>query len=359
MNKFGKRFCFSTFGESHGRAIGCLIDGMPAGIKLDMDFIQSELDRRKPGVNKFATARKELDRVEILSGIFEGYSTGTPIELIIFNIDQKSRDYDNVKEIFRPGHADFTYYKKYGIRDYRGGGRSSARETAARVAAGAMAKLILKELDIEVRSGVCEVGGVQSRELDFSYPPKSPIYALDEKRDTLWQDKILEAKNSHNSIGGVVHVRVTNPPVGLGEPIYYKLDATLADAMMGINGVKAVEIGEGIEAAKTLGSQNNDQISKKGFLSNNSGGILGGISNGEDIDIRVHFKPTPSIFMEQKTIDKDGVERDFSLKGRHDPCIAVRGSIVAEAMTAFVIVDMLLLNMSSKIDNIKRVYSFI
>ena len=357
MNIFGQRFRFSTFGESHGRAIGCLIDGMPAGVKLDMDFIQSELDRRKPGLNKFATARKEGDRVEILSGVFEGYSTGTPIELIIFNEDQKSRDYDNIKEIFRPGHADFTYYKKYGIRDYRGGGRSSARETAARVAAGAVAKLILKELDIEVRSGVCEVGGIESEELNFSYPPKSPIYALDESKDTVWQDKILEAKNSHNSIGGVVHVKVTNPPIGLGEPIYYKLDAVLADAMMGINGAKAVEIGEGIHAAKTFGSQNNDQISKKGFLSNNSGGILGGISNGEDIDIKVHFKPTPSIFMEQKTVDKDGKERDFSLKGRHDPCIAVRGSIVAEAMTAFVIVDMLLLNMSSKIESIKKVYS--
>ncbi|MFK5882386.1 MAG: chorismate synthase [Sulfurospirillum sp.] len=356
MNKFGKRFSFSTFGESHGKAIGCLIDGVPAGVKLDMEFIQGELDRRKPGQNRFATARKEGDRVEILSGIFEGFSTGTPIELVIFNEDQKSRDYDNIKEIFRPGHADFTYYKKYGIRDYRGGGRSSARETAARVAAGAVAKLILKELNIEVRSGVCEVGGVEADSLDFSYPPSSPVYALDREKDLVWQDKILEAKNTHDSIGGVVYVRVSNPPTGLGEPIYYKLDAVLADAMMGINGAKAVEIGEGIKAAKIFGSQNNDQISKKGFLSNNSGGILGGISNGEDIDIKVHFKPTPSIFMEQKTIDKEGQERDFSLKGRHDPCIAVRGSVVAEAMAAVVITDMLFLNMSSKMENIKKVY---
>ena len=356
MNKFGKRFSFSTFGESHGKAIGCLIDGVPAGIKLDMEFIQGELDRRKPGQNRFATARKEGDRVEILSGIFEGFSTGTPIELIIYNEDQKSRDYDNVKEIFRPGHADFTYYKKYGIRDYRGGGRSSARETAARVAAGAVAKLILNELDIDVKSGVCEVGGLEGDELDFSYPPKSPIYALDKSKDKLWQDKILEAKNSHNSIGGVVHVKVSNPPIGLGEPIYYKLDAVLADAMMSINGAKAVEIGEGVKAAKTLGSQNNDQIAKEGFLSNNSGGILGGISNGEDIDVKVYFKPTPSIFMEQKTVDKNGIERDFSLKGRHDPCIAVRGSVVAEAMAAIVTVDMLLLNMTSKMQNIKKVY---
>ncbi len=356
MNKFGRRFSFSTFGESHGKAIGCLIDGVPAGVKLDMDFIQSELDRRRPGQNSFATARKEGDKVEILSGIFEGFSTGTPIELVIFNEDQKSRDYENIKEIFRPGHADFTYYKKYGVRDYRGGGRSSARETAARVAAGAVAKLILSELDIKVSSGVCEIGGVRADDLNFSYPAQSPIYALDPDKDKVWQEMILKAKNSHNSIGGVAQVRVQNAPVGLGEPIYYKLDALLADAMMGINGVKAVEIGDGIEAAKTLGSQNNDQISKDGFLSNKSGGILGGISNGEDINVRVYFKPTPSIFMEQKTIDKDGNEMDFSLKGRHDPCIAVRGSVVAEAMAALVIADMLLLNMSSKIENLRKVY---
>ncbi len=357
MNKFGRRFCFSTFGESHGKAIGCLIDGVPAGIKLDMDFIQGELDRRKPGLNKFATARKEGDKVEILSGIFEGYSTGTPIELIIFNKDQKSKDYNNIKEIFRPGHADFTYYEKYGIRDYRGGGRSSARETASRVAAGAVAKLILNELNIEVKSGVCEVGGVTGKDTDFLYAPQSPIFALDKNKDKLWQEMILKAKNSHDSIGGAVHVRVKNPPIGLGEPIYYKLDAILASAMMGINAAKAVEIGDGINAAKTLGSQNNDQISTKGFLSNNSGGILGGISNGENIDIKVYFKPTPSIFMEQKTVDKDGNELSFSLKGRHDPCVAVRGSVVAEAMAALVIVDMLLLNMSSKIENIKKVYA--
>ena len=356
MNKFGKRFCFSTFGESHGAAIGCLIDGVPAGIKLDMDFIQSELDRRRPGQNRFATSRNEGDRVEILSGIFEGYSTGTPIELIIFNKDQKSRDYNNIKEIFRPGHADFTYYKKYGIRDYRGGGRSSARETASRVAAGAVAKLILKELNIEVKSGVCEIGGVRGEDIDFLYALNSPIFALDKDKDKLWQEMILKAKNSHDSIGGVAQVRVKNPPIGLGEPIYYKLDALLAEAMMGINAVKAVEIGDGINAAKSLGSQNNDQISKEGFLSNNSGGILGGISNGEDIDIKVYFKPTPSIFMEQKTVDKNGNDLNFSLKGRHDPCVAIRGSVVAEAMAALVIVDMLFLNMSSKIQNIKKVY---
>jgi len=357
MNKFGRRFSFSTFGESHGKAIGCLIDGMPSGVKIDMDFIQSELDKRKPGQNKFATARKEADKVQILSGVFEGYSTGTPIELIIYNEDQKSKDYNNIKDIFRPGHADFTYYKKYDIRDYRGGGRSSARETASRVAAGAVAKLILKELDIEVFSGVCEVGGIKCDKYDFSYAPNSEIYALDKSCEQRWKDKILEAKNSHDSIGGVVGVKAINIPIGLGEPIYYKLDAVLADALMSINGSKAVEIGIGFKSSSLNGSQNNDQISKNGFLSNNSGGILGGISNGDDIDLKVYFKPTPSIFQEQLTMDKNGNEQKFSLKGRHDPCIAVRGSVVAEAMTAIVLVDMLFLNMSSNIKNIKKVYA--
>jgi len=357
MNKFGKRFSFSTFGESHGKAIGCLIDGMPSGVKIDIDFIQSELDRRRPGLNKFATARKEGDKAQILSGVFEGYSTGTPIELIIYNEDQKSKDYNNIKDIFRPGHADFTYYKKYGIRDYRGGGRSSARETASRVAAGAIAKLILKELDIEVFSGVCEVGGIKCDKYDFSYAPNSEIYALDKNCEQKWKDKILEAKNSHDSIGGVVGVKAINVPIGLGEPIYYKLDAVLGDALMSINGSKAVEIGVGFESSSLNGSQNNDQISKDGFLSNNSGGILGGISNGDDIDLRVYFKPTPSIFKEQLTMDIYGNEQIFSLKGRHDPCIAIRGSVVAEAMTAIVLADMLFLNMSSNIKNLKKVYA--
>ncbi len=357
MNKFGVRFSFSTFGESHGKAIGCLIDGVPAGVAIDVDFIQSELDRRKPGTNKFATQRKEGDKVEILSGVFEGMSTGTPIELIIFNEDQKSKDYTNVKDLFRPGHADFTYFHKYGIRDYRGGGRSSARETASRVAAGAVAKLILKELDIQVYSGVCSIGGIDGNAFDYKAARDSEIFALDSRKEALWKEKILEAKNKHNSVGGVACVMIKNAPTGLGEPIYYKLDAILANAMMSINGVKAVEIGDGIEASTTLGSDNNDEISSQGFLSNKSGGILGGISNGDDINIKVYFKPTPSIFIAQKTVDTKGEEQVCTLKGRHDPCIAIRGSIVAEAMGALVIVDMLFLNMSSNIQNIKKVYN--
>jgi len=355
-NSFGKKFSFSTFGESHGKAIGCLVDGVPAGLKIDENFIQSELDRRKPGLNKFTTARQEGDKVEILSGVFEGVSTGTPIAMIIFNENQKSKDYTNIKDVFRPGHADFTYFHKYGIRDYRGGGRSSARETASRVAAGAIAKIMLKELGINVKSGICSIAGISSKNYDFSYVKDSAIYALDPKLEDTWKEEILKAKNSHDSIGGVSHVRVENAPIGLGEPLYYKLDAILAEAMMGINGVKAIEIGDGCLSSSLHGSQNNDQIRKDGFTSNHSGGILGGISNGDDIDMKVYFKPTPSIFQEQHTIDIYDIEHKFSLKGRHDPCIAIRGSVVAESMTALVIVDMLLLNMSSNMSNIKKVY---
>ena len=356
-NIFGKKFTFTTFGESHGKAIGCLIDGVPAGLKIDEAFIQSELDRRKPGQNKFATARKEGDKVEILSGIFEGQSTGTPIALIIFNENQKSRDYDNVKDIFRPGHADFTYFHKYGLRDYRGGGRSSARETAARVAAGAVAKLMLSEIGLDVKSGVCEIAGIRSENSDFDYVKNSDIYALDQSKEDEWKDMIMSAKNSHDSVGGVAHIKVTNVPRGLGEPLYYKLDAIIAEAMMGINGVKAVEIGEGFNASALRGSQNNDHIKSDGFVTNHSGGILGGISNGDDIDVRVYFKPTPSIFINQDTVDTKNEEKNCALKGRHDPCIAVRGSVVAESMMALVLADMILLGMSSRIDNVKKVFS--
>lgn len=355
-NTFGRKFCFTTFGESHGRAIGCIIDGIPAGLLINEDFIQSELDRRKPGLNKFATSRKEGDKVEVLSGIFEGKSTGTPIALVIFNENQKSNDYDNIKDIFRPGHADFTYFHKYGIRDYRGGGRSSARETAARVAAGAVAKLLLQSLNIKVQSGICEIAGIQAKEYDFSYVTQSEIYALDKNVEVAQKEAILNAKNEHDSIGGVALVQICNAPVGLGEPMYYKLDALLAEAMMGINGVKAVSIGEGFHSSTLRGSNNNDAITQKGFSSNHSGGILGGISNGDTIEFKVYFKPTPSIFIEQKTLNTLNEETTCSLKGRHDPCIAVRGSVVAESMAALVIADLLLLNMSTKLENVQKVY---
>lgn len=356
MNSFGKKFRFTTFGESHGKALGCIVDGVPAGIKIDLDYIQSQMNKRKPGQNKSQTARKEDDKVEILSGVFEGLSTGTSIAMIIYNNNQKSGDYENIKNIFRPSHADFTYFHKYGIRDYRGGGRSSARETSARVAAGAIADLILKEVGIVVESGVCEINGIKCEKYDFEYSKISEIFSLDKEKEKEQYEAIMDAKNAHDSVGGVAMVRALNVPIGLGEPIYYKLDSLLADAMMSINAVKAIEIGNGLSSVKMLGSTHNDQITKNGFVTNNSGGILGGISNGDEIVVKVYFKPTPSIFIEQNTIDTDGNELKYQLSGRHDPCVATRGSIVAKAMMSIVLVDMLLLNIGSKIDHLKKIY---
>lgn len=356
MNSFGQRVRITTFGESHGKAIGCILDGIPAGLFIDEEFIQSELDRRKPGKSEFETARKEDDKVEILSGVFEGRSTGTPIAMVIYNTDQKSRDYSNVKDIFRPGHADYTYFHKYGIRDYRGGGRSSARETAARVAAGAIAKLMIKELGIEVKSGICEIDGIRSKKFDYEAARKSIIYALDPDTEEAQKEAILRAKNEHDSVGGVCRLLVEGAPRGIGEPLYYKLDAILADAMMGINAVKAVEIGDGFSSSSLKGSYNNDEIRSEGFVTNHSGGILGGIGNGEDIVMNIYFKPTPSIFKEQRTVTTNNEEVEFSLKGRHDPCVAVRGVVVCEAMAALVVADMLILNMGSQMNRVVKYY---
>jgi chorismate synthase len=358
MNSFGKRFKFTTFGESHGKALGCIVDGVPAGLDIPLDFIQDEMDKRKPG-GKYATSRKESDTIEILSGVFEGKSTGTSIAILLFNENQKSRDYDNVKDLFRPGHADFTYFNKYGIRDYRGGGRSSARETSARVAAGAIAKLILKQVGVEIKSGVSSIGGINSTSdtYDYDFAQNSEIFALDQHKEVEWKEAIIKAKKSHDSIGGIVSIKATNVPAGLGEPVYYKLDSVLADAMMSINAVKALEIGDGFNSVNIRGSQNNDQIDKNGFKTNHSGGILGGISNGSDIQMKVYFKPTPSIFISQDTVDINNDELECKLKGRHDPCVATRGSVVASSMMAIVLADMLLLNMSSKIENIQKVYN--
>ncbi len=346
----------TTFGESHGKAIGCVLDGVPAGLEIDESFIQSELDRRRPGKNAYATARKEADKVEILSGVFEGRSTGTPIAMVIFNTNQKSKDYGNIKDLFRPGHADFTYWQKYGIRDYRGGGRSSARETAARVAAGAVAKLMLREIGVEVKSGIFKIGDIEAKNFDFDHASKSEIFALDPEVEEEQKGAVLSAKEAHDSIGGAALVRAYGVPVGLGEPIYYKLDAVLAEAMMGINAVKGVEIGEGTHSAELLGSQNNDQMSKKGFLSHHAGGVLGGISSGETLDIKVYFKPTPSIFKPMKTLNVHGEEVVCELKGRHDPCVAIRGSVVAEAMASLVLADMALLNLGRKMEDVARFY---
>lgn len=356
MNTFGKKFTLTTFGESHGKALGCIVDGVPAGLEIDEIFIQSELDRRKPGKSKLETARKEDDKVEILSGTFEGISTGTPIMMVIFNGNQKSRDYDNIKDLFRPGHADFTYYHKYGIRDYRGGGRSSARETAARVAGGAIAKLMLKKIGVEISSGLCEVDGIKSESYDFAHAKSSMLYALDPKVEQAQEEAILNAKKNHDSVGGVVLTVATGVPIGLGEPLYYKLDAILAEAMMGINAAKAIEIGEGIASTHLKGSQNNDEITPDGFKSNHSGGMLGGISNGDDIIVKTHFKPTPSIFQAQETVTKENEAVTCNLKGRHDPCVAIRGSVVCEAMMALVLADMTLLNMGTRVEHLSKIY---
>jgi len=356
VNRFGIRFSFTTFGESHGKALGTVVDGVPAGIDIDEEFIQSEMDRRKPGQNSYATARKEGDVVEILSGVFEGKSTGTPIAMVIFNENQKSRDYSNIKDLFRPGHSDFTYQHKYGIRDYRGGGRSSARETAGRVAAGAIAKLMLKEVGIDLMSGVSHIDGIGSDNYLFEHSKSSEIFSITPEFEEAQKKAILDAKAEHNSVGGTAVVKAINVPIGLGEPIYYKMDSLLADAMMGINGVKGVEIGLGEESTRTTGFDNNDQMDQHGFQSNSAGGVLGGITNGEDLIVKVHFKPTPSIFMKQSTQNIDGEQIDFELKGRHDPSIAVRGSVVAESMMALVIADLLLLNMGRKISDVARYY---
>ena len=354
MNTFGKKLTLTSFGESHGVAIGGVIDGLPAGLKIDADFIQSELDKRRPGQNSFTTARDEADKIEIFSGIFDGISTGTPIGFAIFNNNQKSNDYENLREIFRPGHADFTYFKKYGIRDHRGGGRASARETAVRVAGGAFAQLLLNEFKIEVLSGVLGIGKAISDKIDFDFAKNSQIYALG--NEEAMKEAVNKARSEHDSVGAVVLSVARGVPAGLGEPLYNRLDSALAAALMGINGVKAVEIGTGVNVSSMLGSANNDEMDELGFLSNNAGGILGGISSGAQIVLKSHFKPTPSIFKEQKTLNLAGEAVDFELRGRHDPCIGIRGSVVATAMIRLVLADMLLLNASTKLENLKKIY---
>lgn len=322
MNTFGRNFRVTTFGESHGAAIGAVIDGCPPGISLSEDDIQPYLDRRRPGSSDLVTPRREDDLVTILSGVFEGITLGTPIALLIKNTSMRSSDYEKFRDLFRPGHADRGYFEKYGIRDHRGGGRSSGRETAARVAAGAVASKILTNRGITVSGHLASVSGIEDYEEMNS--------------------AILKARDQGESLGGTVTLKVSGCPPGLGDPVFYKLDALIAFALMGIGGVKAVEIGSGINAACMSGSEHNDEMSPEGYLSNNAGGILGGISTGQDILVRISIKPTPSIRKTQHTIDKSGNEQLISVDGRHDPCIAVRIVPVAEAMLALVIMDALL-----------------
>ncbi len=350
-NHFGKLFQYTTFGESHGKAIGAVVDGVPPRIPLDEAFIQQFLDLRKPGQSRHTTQRKEPDEVQILSGVFEGMTTGTPIGLLINNTDQKSKDYGDIKDKFRPGHADYTYHHKYGIRDYRGGGRSSARETAMRVAAGAVARKLLETQigkEVQIRACVVQVGteklNVPKDQWNWDEVTKNPFFVPDSQTAEDWAKYLDSVRKNGSSAGALVEVHVSGIPAGLGAPVYDKLDADIAKAMMSINAVKAVEIGDGFDTVAYGGEDNADEIriDENGnpvFMSNHAGGILGGISSGQDIIARVAFKPTSSILTPRQTIDKDGNEADIITKGRHDPCVGIRGVPVVEAMMACVLAD--------------------
>lgn len=341
---YGNIFKITTWGESHGPALGVVIDGCPAGLPLNKEDIQKYLDRRKPGQNSTTTARKESDLVEILSGVFEGTTTGAPISLMVRNGDQHSKDYSNIASVYRPGHADYTFDAKYGIRDYRGGGRSSGRETLSRVAAGAIAIKILESLGIKIEAKATSIGPVV---LENGMNDEAVKY-------------IEECKLRQDSIGGCVECKITGMPVGIGDPVFEKLDANLAKAMMSIGAVKAVEIGDGINVSTAVASDNNDNFCiKDGIVckeTNHSGGILGGMSDGDTIVIKAHIKPTPSISRPQSTVTKDGIDTTIEIHGRHDPCIVPRAIVVVETMAALTILDAILLNMTSKLDNIKKFY---
>ena len=353
FNTFGKIFRFTTWGESHGPAIGCVVDGCPPNINIKEQDIQIELNKRKPAQSKFTSQRKEDDKVQILSGLFEGKTTGTPISLIIYNKDARSRDYETIKNKFRPGHADFTYFKKYGIRDYRGGGRQSARETASRVAAGAIAKKVLESKigkKFKVIGAVTQLGiiGCDVKKWNDQDIRKNPFFCPDKSFVKLWKKYLLSIRKSGSSCGATIEIRARGVPVGLGAPIYSKLDMDIASAMMSINAVKGVNIGSGMSSAQLTGEQNSDEISQKGkklkFHSNNAGGILGGISTGQEIVVSFAVKPTSSILKNRKTIDKFGKNTSISVKGRHDPCVGIRAVPVGEAMLNCVLLDHYLLN---------------
>ncbi len=353
FNTFGKLFRFNTWGESHGPAIGCVVDGCPPNIQIKEEEIQKELNKRKPGQSKYTTQRKEDDKVEILSGIFEGKTTGTPISMIIYNKDMRSKDYVNIKNKFRPGHADFTYFKKYGIRDYRGGGRQSARETASRVAAGAIAKKVLKTKigkKYKVVGAVTQIGilGCDVNSWNDKFILKNPLFCPDKSVLKLWEKYLLSIRKAGSSCGAIIEVRARGVPVGLGAPIYSKLDMDLAAAMMSINAVKGVNIGSGINSARLTGEQNSDEMIQKGkitkFTSNNAGGILGGISSGQEIIVSFSVKPTSSILSKRKTIDKFGKNTSISVRGRHDPCVGIRAVPIGEAMMHCVLLDHYLMN---------------
>ncbi|MDD6193975.1 MAG: chorismate synthase [Lachnospiraceae bacterium] len=356
----GQIFRITTWGESHGPALGVVVDGVPAGLPLKEEDIQVFLDRRKPGQSKFTTARAEADRVEILSGVFEGKTTGTPISLLVRNQDQHSKDYSNISEVFRPGHADYTFWEKYGIRDYRGGGRSSGRETIGRVAAGAIACKILQELGISIKTYTKSIGPVEISRIDLDEIDNNRLYMPDAEAAVRAQDYLEECMKDKNSSGGVIQCVVQGMPVGIGEPVFDKLDANLAKAMLSIGAVKGFEMGDGFAAAIGTGAENNDSFAvKDGKVckeTNHAGGVLGGMSDGDSLVFRVAVKPTPSISQKQHTVNVAGEETEIEIHGRHDPVIVPRAVVVVESMAAITIVDALFSNMSARMDALKDFY---
>ncbi|MEH8167691.1 chorismate synthase [Aeromonas veronii] len=342
-NSFGQLFRVTTFGESHGLALGAVVDGCPPGLEISEADLQGDLDRRKPGTSRYTTPRREPDEVKILSGVFEGKTTGTSIGLLIENTDQRSKDYSDIKDLFRPGHADYTYHQKYGQRDYRGGGRSSARETAMRVAAGAIAKKYLKQVHgIEITGFLSQLGPIKAEAFDAAQIEQNPFFFPDVGKLEELDQYMRDLKKEGNSIGAKVQVIARNVPVGLGEPVFDRLDADIAHAMMGINAVKGVEIGDGFAVVEQKGSEHRDEMTPAGFASNHAGGILGGISSGQDIVVSMALKPTSSITVPGKTINTEGEAIEMITKGRHDPCVGIRAVPIAEAMLALVLMDHLL-----------------
>ena len=354
-NSFGKLFTVTSFGESHGPALGCIVDGCPPGLSLSEEDLQKDLDRRKPGTSRHTTQRREDDRVRILSGVFEGRTTGTPIGLLIENTDQRSKDYSDIMDRFRPGHADYTYQQKYGVRDYRGGGRSSARETAMRVAAGGIAKQYLKQrYGIVIRGYLAQLGPIKAEHLDWDEVGKNPFFCPDSSRVAEMEAYMDALRKEGNSIGARINVVAMGVPPGLGEPIFDRLDADIAHALMSINAVKGVEIGAGFASIEQKGTEHRDEIRPDGFLSNHAGGVLGGISSGQDIVASLALKPTSSLRLPGRSVNKAGEPVDVVTKGRHDPCVGIRATPIAEAMLAIVLMDHILRQRAQNMDVVSQ-----
>lgn len=350
-NSFGKLFTVTSFGESHGPAIGCIVDGCPPGMALSAEDLQHDLDRRKPGTSRHTTQRREADQVEILSGVFEGRTTGTPIGLIIHNTDQRSKDYSKIMDRFRPGHADYTYIQKYGLRDYRGGGRSSARETAMRVAAGAIAKkYLLERYGIEIRGYLSQLGPIEVEKLDWEQVETNPFFCPDAEKVPELEAYMDALRKEGNSVGARINVVASRVPTGWGEPIFDRLDADIAHAMMSINAVKGVEIGAGFDCVAQKGTEHRDEITPEGFLSNHAGGMLGGISSGQDVLVSIALKPTSSMRIPGRSVNLQGEPVEVITEGRHDPCVGIRATPIAEAMLAMVLMDHMLRHRAQNMD---------